>query len=156
MRLHALCAAAAISGIAAGSVGAETLRSNTVFNTGSQAMAAEQPSDGLAVRYPVAYSGALDGCTAEIAETLYPREEGAWGIYEVAGNVTCGDGGFAFSSTGSWDGKGFHGAGRVTEGSGTGRFAGLSGRIAQSGGAKPAPDGTDDISYEMLIDAAAP
>jgi hypothetical protein len=136
---------------------AETLRSETTFNTGAQKPAAQQPADGVAVTYPVAYSGGdLDGCTAEVAENLYPRDEGSWGIYEVAADVTCADGGFAFTSSGSWDSKGFHGAGRVTEGSGTGSYEGLAGRIAQSGGFVPAANDTSDISYEILIDRAAP
>ena len=119
-------------------------------------MAAEQPADGIAVTYPATYTGALDGCTAEVAENLYPRDEGSWGIYEVAADVTCGDGGFAFTSTGSWDAKGFHGAGRVTDGSGTGSYADLAGRVAQSGAVAPGENETMDISYELLIDAGAP
>ena len=44
---------------------------------GAQKPAAEQPADGVAVTYPLAYAGGdLDGCTAEVAEKLYPRDEG--------------------------------------------------------------------------------
>ena len=83
--------------------------------------------------YPVSFTGGgLDGCMAEIAETLYPRDEGSWGIYEVAGDVTCGEGGFAFSSTGAWDGKGFHGVGKVTEGSGSGGSVTLTATFADA------------------------
>ena len=97
----------------------------------------------MAVTYPVTYAGGgLDGCTADVQESLFPYEEGSWGIYEVAAKVACDDGGFDFTSTGSWDAKGFHGAGRVTEGSGTGSYAGLAGRLAQSGTVTPASEGT--------------
>jgi hypothetical protein len=157
MRTPAVAAAVAAAIITAGPVAAETLRSETAFNTSVQQQAAQQPAGGMAVTYPITYSGgALDGCTAEVAESLFPYDEGSWGIYEVAADVTCGDGGFAFTSSGSWDAKGFHGAGRVTEGSGTGSYEGLAGRIAQSGGLTPAADGTADIAYEIMIDRAAP
>lgn len=158
MNVPALSAAAAAAAtIFAGPVGADTLRSEAAFNTGIQQMAEQQPASGIAVNYPVTYSGGgLDGCTAEIAETLYPYDEGSWGIYEVAGDVTCGDGGFAFTSTGSWDAKGFHGAGTVTEGSGSGSYADLAGRLAQSGSVTPAQDDTQDIAYMILIDRASP
>ena len=156
MRKPALLAAV-VAVVVAGPAFAETLRSATTFNTGAQKPAEQQPADGVAVIYPVAYAGGdLDGCTAEVAESLYPRDEGAWGIYEVAAEVTCADGGFAFTSAGSWDAKGFHGTGRVTDGSGTGRFEGLAGRIAQSGGFAAAANDTSDISHEIMIDRAAP
>jgi len=145
----------AIAAIAvAGPAAADTLRAETSFNTGVQQKADPQPADGVAVTYPISYTGDLDGCTAQVAETLYPRDEGTWGIYEVAADVTCADGGFAFTSSGSWDEKGFHGAGRVTEGSGTGSYAGLSGRLAQSGGSAPAANDTMDLAYRIMIDRA--
>lgn len=133
---------------------AETLVSEVAFNTGIQEMAAEQPPDGVSVTYPVSPSGALEGCTAEVAETLYPRDEGAWGTYELLADVTCAEGGFAFSSAGSWDAHGFHGAGEITEGSGTGSYSGLTGRLAQSGGLSAKEDGTADIAYILWIDPA--
>lgn len=133
---------------------AETLASKVTFNTGIQEMAAEQPPDGIAVTYPVTCSGALDGCIAEVAESLFPRDEGAWGIYELVADVTCADGGFAFSSTGAWDAKGFHGVGRIAEGSGTGSYDGMTGRLAQSGGLTPREDGTADIAFDIWIDRA--
>jgi hypothetical protein len=152
MRMPAVCAALAAV-VVAGPAVAETLRSETVFNTAVQKPGEQQPEGGMAVTYPITYSGgALDGCTAEVAESLFPYDDGAWGIYEVAADVTCGDGGFAFTSTGSWDAKGFHGVGSVNEGSGTGSYEGLAGRIAQSGGLTPAADGTADIAYEIMID----
>ena len=70
----------AIAAIAvAGPAAADTLRAETSFNTGVQQMADPQPADGVAVTYPISYTGDLDGCTAQVAETLYPRDEGAWG-----------------------------------------------------------------------------
>ena len=42
----------------------------------------------------------------------------------------------------------------MTEGSGTGSYAGLSGRLAQSGGSAPAANDTMDLSYEIMIDRA--
>lgn len=156
MNVPALSVAALVATIAAGPAGADILRSATTFNTGVQQQADAQPADGVAVTYPITYSGgALDGCTAEVAETLYPRDEGSWGIYEVAADVACADGGFAFTSSGSWDAKGFHGAGSVDEGSGTGSYEGLAGRLAQSGGFSAAADNTQDITYEIMIDRAA-
>lgn len=131
---------------------AESLSSRTEFNSGIQQMAAEQPEDGVAVTYATQFTGALDGCTAQISETLFPRDEGAWGLFEIASDVTCADGGFAFTSAGSWDAKGFHGAGEITEGSGTGSYDGLSGKLAQSGAIAPAADGTLDIGYDLHID----
>ena len=154
MNVPALSAFAIAAIAVAGPAAADTLRAETTFNTGVQQKADPQPADGVAVTYPISYTGDLDGCTAQVAETLYPRDEGAWGIYEVAADVTCADGGFAFTSAGSWDDKGFHGAGRVTEGSGTGSYAGLSGRLAQSGGSAPAANDTMDLSYEIMIDRA--
>ena len=153
MRLLRLCSALAAVSIVAGPAAAETLRSETSFNTGVQQKAEQQPAGGMAVTYPVTYAGGgLDGCTADVQESLFPYEEGSWGIYEVAAKVACDDGGFAFTSTGSWDAKGFHGAGRVTEGSGSGSYAGLAGRLAQSGTITPASEGTADIAYVIQID----
>ena len=106
--------------------------------------------------YPVTLTGGdLDGCTAQIIESLFPREEGAWGIFQVSGDVACSGGGFAFTSSGAWDGNGFHGAGSVAEGSGS--YEGLAGRVAQIGGSLvPAAEaGTFDVSYELLVDRAA-
>lgn len=156
MNVLALGAAAAI--IVAGPAGADTIHSQAAYNTGVQQTAEQQPADGIAVTYPVTYTGGeLDGCTAKVAETLYPRDEGSWGVFELAAGVTCDDGGFAFTSTGSWDEKGFfYGAGKVTEGSGTGSYADLAGRLALSGTFKVAQDKTEDIAYEIRIDRATP
>jgi Protein of unknown function (DUF3224) len=148
--------ATALAILLAAPVAAETLRATTTFNTSIQQKAEVQPADGMAVTYPVTYAGGLEGCTAAVAESLYPKDGGDWGIYEVAADVTCPDGGFAFTSTGAWDAKGFHGTGSVTEGSGTGSYASLAGRLAQSGSLAPAANDSMDLSYELMIDRRAP
>jgi hypothetical protein len=133
---------------------AETLRTNVAFNTGIGQKTANQPANGVEVAYQVKLQGgALDGCTVDIVEALHPRDEGAWGIFDIAGDVTCADGKFAYISSGSWDGKGFHAAGTVN--GGDGRFAGAKGRVAQlGGGGAAAGDGTTNISYELVVDLA--
>jgi hypothetical protein len=144
--------------LAAASAHAETMRSNVALNSAIQTPSAEQPADGVAVDYPVTLSGGeLDGCEAQIAESLFPRDDGAWGIFAIEVEVTCDGGSFRFMSSGAWDGNGFHGAGRVVEDSGTGIYEGLSGRIAQIGGqvVPAAAEGTLDVSYELLVDREA-
>ena len=134
---------------------AETSETTVSFNSSVQTEAAQQPSGGYAVTYPMMFSGgALDGCKGNVAETLYGRDEGAWGVYEVATEVTCDDGGFRYKSSGAWDENGFKGGGVVIDGSGTGRFEGIAGPIVQlDGTVKPAADDTMDIGFRMLIDA---
>lgn len=133
---------------------AETMRSNVAFNNGIGQPTAEQPAGGKEVTYRITLSGGeLDGCTVDVTEALHGRDEGAWGIFDIAGMVTCSDGGFAYTSSGAWDGNGFHAAGRIDDGSGTGRFEGIEGRIAQiNGSGKAADDGTHDIAYELVVD----
>jgi hypothetical protein len=144
--------------LAGGSSSADSLRSRVAFNTAIQQRATEQPLDGVAMHYPVTLvGGELDGCEVQIAESLFPRDEGSWGIFQVVGDVECGRGGFAFTSSGAWDGQGFHGAGLVTEGTGTGLYEGLAGRVAQIGGALT-PAGTAgafDVRYDLLVDRAS-
>ena len=139
----------------AGSANAETIRSRVAFNTAIQQLAPEQPPGGVAMNYPVTLSGGeLDGCKAQIAESLFPRDNGSWGVFQVEADVACEGGAFRFASSGSWDGNGFHGAGRVYEGSGVGDFEDINGRVAQIGG-KLVPattDGTFDVDYELLVD----
>ena len=104
---------------------AEPMRSRASFDTADQTPAAEQPADGTAVVYTAALDGGtLDACRLDVAEQLFPRDEGAWGIFQVATAVACPNGGFRYTSTGAWDATGFHGAGRVEPGSGTGAFEG--------------------------------
>jgi hypothetical protein len=134
---------------------ADTMRSKVGFNTSIGQKTDNQPANGTQVSYQIALQGGdLDGCTVDVVESLYGREEGAWGIFDIAGDVKCGDrGGFSYTSSGSWDGNGFHAAGTIEEGSGTGEFQGVSGRVAQlGGGAKDTGSGTADISYEIVFD----
>lgn len=154
--LAALCSAAVTTAVAASPAAAETMRSNVAFNNGIGKKTASQPVNGVEVAYQITLEGGdLDGCTVDVVEQLFGREEGAWGIFDIAGKVSCADGGFAYGSSGAWDGKGFHAAGSIVDGSGTGRFQGLKGRIAQlGGGGAAAGDGTFDISYELVVDAA--
>jgi len=138
-------------------VSAEALRSNAAFNTGIGEKTANQPANGTTVAYRVTLKGGeLDGCTVDIVESLFGRDEGAWGIFDIAGTVTCSGGGFAYTSSGAWDGKGFHASGAIKDGSGSGSFDGIAGRIAQLGGsAASAANGTFDIAYELVVDKSS-
>lgn len=154
---HTLLCATAIAAIfAATPASADTLRSGVAFNNGIGEKTANQPADGVEVSYQVTLSGGdLDGCIVDIVEMLVPRDEGAWGFFDIQGDVECDHGGFAYTSSGAWDGNGFHAAGNIEEGSGTGDFEGISGRVAQlGGGAADAGDGTFDISYDLVFDTA--
>ena len=133
---------------------AEGLRSNVAFNNGIGQKTGNQPANGVEVAYQVKLEGGdLDGCTVDIVESLYGREEGKWGIFDIAGDVTCSGGKFAYTSSGAWDGKGFHASGKILDGSGSGKFEGLAGRVAQlGGGSADAGDGTFDIFYELVVD----
>ena len=138
------------------SASAEALRSKVAFNTGIGEKTANQPASGVKVAYQVKLQGGeLDGCTIDIIESMYGRDEGSWGIFNIAGDVSCTSGAFAYTSSGAWDGNGFHAAGNIKEGSGRGDFEGIAGRIAQLGGAAAAAaagDGTLDVSYEFVVD----
>ena len=149
-----ISAAAIVMLAAAAPAAAEGLRSNVAFNNGIGQKTGSQPANGVEVAYQVKLEGgALDGCTVDIVESLYGRDEGSWGIFDIAGDVTCSGGAFAYTSSGAWDGKGFHASGKITDGSGSGKFEGLAGRVAQlGGGAADAGDGTFDISYELVVD----
>jgi hypothetical protein len=140
--------------IAIAPAAADTLKSGVAFNTGIGEKTANQPADGVQVAYQVTLKGGdLDGCTVDIVESLYGRDEGAWGIFDIAGNVKCERGGFSYTSSGAWDGNGFHAAGAIADGSGTGDFEGISGRVAQLGGSgADAGNGTFDISYDLVFD----
>lgn len=135
---------------------AEALRSNVAFNTGIGEKTADQPANGNTVAYQISLQGGdLDGCTVDVVESLYGRDEGAWGIFDIDGDAVCANGSFSYTSSGAWDGNGFHASGAITEGSGSGNFEGIAGRIAQLGGAgADAGDGTFDISYEFVVDKA--
>jgi hypothetical protein len=151
-----LCTAAVAAMVAAAPASADTLKSAVAFNTGIGKQTQSQPADGVQVAYQITLKGGdLDGCTVDVVESLYGRDEGAWGIFDIAGDVTCDGGGFSYTSSGAWDGNGFHAAGDVVESSGSGRFEGISGRIAQLGGAgADAGDGTFDISYDLVVETA--
>ncbi len=133
---------------------AEGLRSDVAFNTGTGEKTANQPSNGVEVSYQVNLKGGdLDGCTVDIVEALYGRDEGKWGIFDIAGDVTCSGGKFAYTTSGAWDSNGFHASGNIKDGSGSGKFDGIAGRVAQLGGAAAdAGDGTMNISYELVVD----
>jgi hypothetical protein len=151
-----LCTAAVAALIAATPAVADTLKSGVAFNNGIGKKTTAQPTDGVEVAYQIMLQGGdLDGCAVAIVESLYGRDDGAWGIFDIAGDVKCDRGGFSYTSSGAWDGKGFHAAGNVKDGSGNGDFEGISGRVAQlGGGAADAGNGTYNISYDLVFDAA--
>lgn len=128
------------------------IRSNVAFNNGSAEQTENQPEGGMQVAYQIQLEGGdLDGCTLDIVESLFGRDEGAWGIFDIEGQVSCSNGDFSYTSSGAWDGNGFHASGDITGGSGD--YEDASGRVAQLGGfAKPADDGTLDIGYELVVD----
>jgi hypothetical protein len=133
---------------------ADVMRSGAAFNNGIGQKTADQPADGVEVSYQITLQGGdLDGCVVDVVESLYPRDDGAWGIFDIAGDVTCDRGSFAYDSSGAWDGNGFHAAGDIASCSGSGAFEGISGRVAQLNGAgKDAGDGTFDLSYDLVFD----
>jgi Protein of unknown function (DUF3224) len=151
-----LYAAAALAMVAATPAAADTLKSGVAFNNGIGKKTATQPADGVEVAYQLTLKGGdLDGCAVDVVEQLYGREEGAWGIFDIAGDVKCDRGGFAYTSSGAWDGKGVHAAGEIVDGSGSGDFEGITGRVAHlNGGGADAGDGTFNISYDLVFDAA--
>jgi len=151
-----LFSAAAIAAmfVATAPAAADMLKSGVAFNTGIGQKTASQPADGMEVAYQITLEGGdLDGCTVDVVEQLRPREEGAWGLFDIKGDLSCDDGGFGYTSSGAWDGNGFHAAGDIVEGSGSGKFENISGRVAQlNGGGAAAGDGTTDISYDLVFD----
>jgi hypothetical protein len=149
-----LCTAAIAAIVAAVPASADTLKSDVAFNNGIGEKTANQPANGVQVSYQITLKGGdLDGCTVDIVESLYGRDEGAWGIFDIAGDVSCDRGGFSYTSSGAWDGNGFHAAGEIEDGSGSGEFEGISGRVAQLGGSgADAGNGTFDISYDLVVD----
>jgi hypothetical protein len=151
-----LYTAAVAALVAATPAAADTLKSGVAFNNGIGKKTATQPADGVEVAYQIMLQGGdLDGCAVDIVESLYGRDDGAWGIFDIAGDVKCDRGDFSYTSSGAWDGKGFHAAGEIKDGSGSGDFEGVAGRVAQlGGGAADAGNGTYDISYDLVFDAA--
>ena len=155
MRAISLIAGLAVMLAAGTSAVAETMRSKVAFNTGIQKKADTQPEGGVAMTWDVTLTGGeLDGCTASIAENLFPRDNGSWGIFQLEAAVACAKGTFKFNSSGSWDKSGFHGAGVILEDGRSGDFAQAKGRIAQIGSSivPAATAGTYDVNYELVID----
>jgi hypothetical protein len=152
----AVSAAAIATMITATAGSAATLKSAVAFNTGIGEKTASQPAGGVEVAYQVTLQGGdLDGCTVDVVEQLHGRDDGAWGIFDIAGDVTCDRGGFSYTSSGAWDGNGFHAAGDIVDGSGSGEFEGISGRVAQlGGGGSDAGDGTFNIAYDLVLDTS--
>lgn len=151
---HALLGTSAVAlAIAVTPAAAEVMRSPVAFNNKIGEQTSEQPAGGVQVSYQVTLTGGdLDGCTVDIVETLRPHDEGAWGLFDIEGDVSCDGGGFAYTSSGAWDSNGFHAAGDIEEGSGSGDFEGISGRVAQLGGGLSAvDDGTFDVSYDLAF-----
>jgi hypothetical protein len=133
---------------------AARLKSGVAFNNGIGEKTANQPADGVQVAYQITLNGGdLDGCTVDVVESLYGCDEGAWGIFDISGDVKCDRGGLSYTSSGAWDGNGFHAVGAIEDGSGSGEFEGISGRVAQlNGGGADAGNGTFDISYDLVFD----
>lgn len=133
---------------------AQAMKSKVAFNNSIGKKTGDQPAGGMTVSYQVTLSGGeLDGCTVDIVESLYGREQGSWGVFDIKGDVQCSGDGFSYTSSGAWDGKGFHAAGTITDGSGTGKFKDIGGRVAQlGGGASKADTGGFNISYELVVD----
>jgi hypothetical protein len=133
---------------------ADTLRSAVAFNNGIGEKTASQPADGVEVAYQITLKGGdLDGCSVDIVEVLAPRDDGAWGFFDIEGDLTCDRGSLSYTSAGAWDGNGFHASGHIEDGSGSGDFEGMSGRVAQlNGGGADAGDGTANISYDLVLD----
>ena len=154
MRTISLTTGLALVLAAAAPAMAETLRSKVAFNTAIQKPAASQPAGGHAMTWDVKLSGGeLDGCIASFAETLFPRDNMSWGIYEIQGSVACDKGSFKLTSTGSWGKNGFHGAGVISKDGRTGEFAQAEGRVAMIDGTvvPAATAGTFDAAYELIV-----
>ena len=155
MRIISLTTGLAFILTAAAPAMAETLRSKVAFNTSVQKPAASQPEGGHAMTWDVKLSGGeLDGCTASFAETLYPRDNMSWGIFDMEASVACDRGAFRFTSTGSWGKNGFHGAGAISEAGRSGEFAQAVGRVAMIDGTvmPAATAGTFDAAYDLIVE----
>ncbi len=140
--------------LSAGIASADAMRANVAFNNGIGEQTAEQPTDGVTIAYQITLDGGeLNDCTVDIVESLYPRDAGAWGIFDIAGDLNCANGKFSYTTSGAWDGNGFHASGDIVAGSGSGDFDGIAGRMVQlGGGAAEADGGSLDIHYELVVD----
>jgi hypothetical protein len=135
--------------------GAEQLTSHVSRNDGGDQETKEQPQNGKQVSYQVPIKGGdLDGCTLKAVESLFPRQDGKWGTFYIHGTIDCAadKGGFVYSSAGAWDDAGFHAAGTIKDGSGTGEFKGIRGRVAQVNTAAKSEGGHTNISYDLIVD----
>lgn len=154
MKLHRLTVlAVGFFAINAAAAVAETSISTVAFSTADQVPTPEQPANGGSVSYGFDLAGGtLDACRATVKETLYGRDGESWGAFEIDGAIACADGGFSYVSSGAWEGEDFAGGGKVVEGSGTGRFASLTGPVAQLGGkVLPAEGGQYTISFRFVL-----
>ena len=155
MRVPTTILAAVLAIAASAPAEAEVLRSKVAFNDSLKKKTANQPAGGIETTFQLPVKGGdFDGCTVDATEQLFARDKAAWGTFYGMAKTACPNGdGFAWNFTGSWDDKGFHFAGTIVDGSGTGRFKGAKGRVAGIGGtAKPAANETFDIAYELLVD----
>lgn len=153
-KITVLGAATIAALMAVGPVSADALRSNVTFNNSIGEKTSDQPANGVKVAYQITLQGGdFDGCTVDIVESLYGRDEGAWGTFDIAGELSCDNGKFGYTTSGAWDDNGFHAAGDINAGSGSGDFSNIEGRVIQlGGGAAAASDGTLDIHYELVVD----
>jgi hypothetical protein len=149
-----LCTTAISALVAATPAAADALKSGVAFNNGIGEKTANQPANGTQVAYQITLQGGdLDGCTVDIIESLYGRDDGAWGIFDIQGDVKCDRRRFSYTSSGAWDGTGSTRLGEIEEGSGSGDFELVSGRVAQlNGRGADAGNGTFDISYDLVSD----
>lgn len=133
---------------------AEPMKSTVSFNNEIGKKTADQPVDGVQVSYEVPLTGGeLDGCRVALVESLYGRDDGAWGIFDIDGDVNCERGEFSYTSSGAWNGDRFHAAGSIIEGSGSGDFKHIKGRVAQlNGHISPQDNDTAHISYDFVVD----
>jgi hypothetical protein len=109
----------------------------------------DQPGTASTEEHILLQGGELNGCSVDVIESLYGREEGSRGIFDIGGTVKCSDG------AGLPTPRPAHGTATVfhVAGGGTGRFGGLSGRIAQLGGsASKADGGGTNASYDLVVD----
>lgn len=146
---------ALLGAMSAPTIAAETMRTKVAFNTSVQKPAASQPEGGHAMTWDVKLSGGeLDGCTASFAETLYPRDNMSWGMFDIEGSVACDKGTFKFTATGSWGKNGFHGAGFISKDGRSGEFSQAEGRVAMIDGTvmPAATKGTFDATYDLIVE----
>ncbi len=103
----------------------------------------------MQVAYQIQLEGGdLDGCTLDIVESLFGRDEGAWGIFDIEGQVSCSTATSLIPRLVLGMATGFTHQGDITGGSGD--YEDASDAPQLGGFAKPADDGTLDIGYEFV------